>query len=316
MDIILLNAKQGTSRTLRFSGNWLLVAVTALLVTVLAVGAGGYWWGQQTVQYGPNVVASWQQKLSVNQQSLTQLQRQSDNTLRALTIKFANMRAQLVRLDALGSRLVDLAGIKSEEFDFVEPPAIGGPQTGEEEGIAYQPPVFVDAIHKLAHTLDRRQQQLNILNGLLQGQHLEARAVPSGRPVHRGWISSTFGYRSDPFTGKLHMHEGIDYAARKGTKIYATASGVVTWAGDRYGYGKMVEIDQGNGLKTRYAHCEKVLVDVGDVVQAGQLVALVGATGHATGPHLHYEVIKNGVPVNPMPYIKRSRHYDLASTGK
>lgn len=307
MDIILLHPKRGLTRSLRFPA-WLpWVAALLLVVLPLGIGVGSYFllnhW--MTPGYGPAVVSNWQQQAKRDQADLAQLQQQSGDTLHALTLKFADMQAKLVRLDALGQRLVDLANIKSDEFDFSGEPAIGGPDAGK--GISYQPPAFVDAIDELAATLDRRQQQLNILNGLLQEKHLKTNTELSGRPVDHGWLSSRFGYRVDPFTGKLSFHPGIDFASKDGTPIYATAAGVVTWAGPRSGYGDMVQINHGNDLSTRYGHCEALLVKPGDIVKAGQAIALMGSTGRSTGPHVHYEVLKDGVQVNPLPYIMQAR---------
>ncbi len=127
-------------------------------------------------------------------------------------------------------------------------------------------------------------------------------ATPSIWPT-RGWITSGFGYRKSPFTNLKEKHEGWDIAARSGSQIRATADGVISASGRDYGYGKMVEIDHGYGVVTRYGHNSKNLVKAGARVKRGQVIALVGSTGRSTGPHLHYEVLLNGVPVSPKNYI-------------
>jgi murein DD-endopeptidase MepM/ murein hydrolase activator NlpD len=127
-------------------------------------------------------------------------------------------------------------------------------------------------------------------------------STPSIRPA-RGWYSSQFGYRISPFTGRRAMHKGLDIANTKGTKIIATADGVVTFAGKRWLIGNEVKIDHGHGIATRYGHACKVLVHNGDRVKRGDVIALMGSTGRSTGPHVHYEVRLNGVPVNPLKYI-------------
>ena len=127
-----------------------------------------------------------------------------------------------------------------------------------------------------------------------------------GRPVNSGWISSYFGKRTDPFTGKPANHRGVDFAGKMGAEIIAVADGVVTWSSSRYGYGELVEINHGNGYSTRYAHNSENLVAVGDEVRKGQTVALMGETGRATGPNLHFEVLKNGHRVNPVNFIRES----------
>ena len=151
--------------------------------------------------------------------------------------------------------------------------------------------------------LTNRQQQLGILEDLLLNRKLQNEVHPEGRPIFSGYISSGFGNRMDPFTGRVAFHEGIDFAGKEGTDVVAVASGVVTWSGNRYGYGKIVEITHGNGYVTRYAHNAENLVAVGDTIKRGEIIALMGATGRATGPNLHFEVLRNGRVVDPLTYI-------------
>jgi murein DD-endopeptidase MepM/ murein hydrolase activator NlpD len=131
--------------------------------------------------------------------------------------------------------------------------------------------------------------------------------VPAGRPITSGWLSSYFGIRTDPFTGKKERHKGLDFAGKLGSDVVAVASGVVTWAGRRYGYGNLVEINHGNGYSTRYGHNDKITVKVGDAVKKGQIIAKMGSTGRSTGPHVHFEVLHKGKQVDPMSYIKTAR---------
>ena len=123
------------------------------------------------------------------------------------------------------------------------------------------------------------------------------------RPVKGGWISSRFGRRKSPFTGRPEMHSGYDIAAHKGTKIVATAGGTVSYTGKKRLMGKIVVIDHGNGIVTRYGHCSKILKKKGDSVKRGDVIALEGDTGRSTGPHVHYEVRLNGVAINPERFI-------------
>jgi murein DD-endopeptidase MepM/ murein hydrolase activator NlpD len=126
---------------------------------------------------------------------------------------------------------------------------------------------------------------------------------PSGRPVREGYISSYFGERMDPFNGEEAMHKGVDFATDAGADVLAVASGIVTWSGPREGYGNLVEINHGNGYTTRYAHNAQTLVSVGDTVERGQAVAVVGSTGRSTGPHVHFEVLRDGTQINPMAFV-------------
>jgi murein DD-endopeptidase MepM/ murein hydrolase activator NlpD len=157
----------------------------------------------------------------------------------------------------------------------------------------------------MSKTLEFKIEQLNALESILMGLNIERESELSGRPVSKGWLSSYYGVRKDPFNGKPTMHKGIDFAGKAGDQVVATAAGVVTWSGERYGYGNLVEIDHGNGIRTRYGHNKELNVAVGDIVTKGQSVALLGNTGRSTGAHVHYEVLKNGEQVDPLPYIYR-----------
>jgi murein DD-endopeptidase MepM/ murein hydrolase activator NlpD len=136
----------------------------------------------------------------------------------------------------------------------------------------------------------------------LKSQRNLLSSTPSIRPTE-GWLSSGFGYRVSPFTGLREFHKGLDFAGRKGTEIIAPADGVVSFVGRNGSYGKMIKIDHGHGIVTRYGHIQKALKKRGEVVKRGDVIALMGNTGNSTGPHLHYEVLLNGLPVNPQKYI-------------
>jgi murein DD-endopeptidase MepM/ murein hydrolase activator NlpD len=157
----------------------------------------------------------------------------------------------------------------------------------------------------LANQIKDRERQLSVLESLISTRNLSRQIVPGGRPVMQGWISSYFGHRADPFTGRSAFHRGLDFAGPAGAEVVAVASGVVTYSKERFGYGKCVEINHGNGYVTRYAHNQRVLVQAGDTVQKGQPIALIGSTGRSTGPHLHFEVLKQGRAVDPMSFVKR-----------
>src|SRR5690554_8216505 len=158
----------------------------------------------------------------------------------------ADMHAGLLTLDALGERLLDVAGIRADEFDFSSAPAVGGPEVyGESLDLAYRPPALVDASRELAMTLKRREEQLSILEGLMNNRRQEREASLSGRPVKRGWLLSRFARGTDPFSGRLAVHKGVDFAGKEGSEVIATGAGVVTYSGDRWGYGNMVEIKIG-----------------------------------------------------------------------
>jgi murein DD-endopeptidase MepM/ murein hydrolase activator NlpD len=215
------------------------------------------------------------------------------------------MNARIIRLDALGRRLTEMADLDDGEFDFDTEPAMGGPEEPYLTGWAIAVPEVLAAMQSLDHDLDDREAQLAVLEGVLMGQSLEERVLPQGRPIKSGWMSSYFGRRTDPFTGKPANHKGVDFAGKAGAEVIAVADGVVTWSSKRYGYGELIEINHGNGYSTRYAHNSENLVAVGDEVRKGQTVALMGDTGRATGPNLHFEVLQDGRPVNPVNFIRQ-----------
>ena len=310
MNIIILNPRRGGSRTLHLP-RWLGWAMAVMLVVVpAATGVGAYYISHYVDQplFSDDIARRWHDDVRGQQEQLLVLQQKADEDVRALTLRLAEMQARLLRLDALGERLVDVAGIRADEFDFSTAPALGGPETlGDTGDLAYRPPAFVDALGELALTLERREQQLNVLEGLMNNRRQEREAALAGRPVKRGWLSSRFGRRTDPFTGRLAQHRGVDFAGKEGTEVVATGAGVVTFSGERWGYGNLVEINHGNGLTTRYAHARDLLVNTGDIVRAGEVIATIGSTGRSTGPHVHYEVLRHGQHVNPEPFLYRPR---------
>ncbi|MCK5873138.1 MAG: M23 family metallopeptidase [Alcanivoracaceae bacterium] len=310
MNIIILNPRRGGSRTLHLP-RWLGWAGALMLVVLpVSVGIGAYYISHYIHQplFSADVAQRWHDDVRGQQEQLFVLQREADEEVRALTLRLADMQARLLRLDALGERLLDVAGIRADEFDFSSAPALGGPEAlGDTSDLAYAPPAFVDALGELAATLERREEQLNILEGLMNNRRQEREASLSGRPVQRGWLSSRFGRRTDPFSGRLAQHKGVDFAGKEGTDVVATGAGVVTFSGERWGYGNMVEINHGNGLTTRYGHLRDFLVSTGDIVRAGEPVATLGSTGRSTGPHVHYEVLRHGQHINPEPFLHRPR---------
>ena len=255
--------------------------------------------------YKNEATQAWMDDLQSQKEDVQQIRQKTLAQLEALTLRMANLQARLLRLDALGQRLTDISDLDDGEFDFTQTPAMGGPTDSEAEEI--EVPDFLNALDDLTREIEDKQQQLELLDTLLSEQLIQSNAYLSGRPINRGWISSPYGKRLDPFTGKLAWHQGIDFATgRTGVDVTAVASGVVTFAGEKQGYGEMVKINHGNGYETLYAHDEKLLVKLGDIVKKGQIVALSGNSGRSTGPHVHFEVHKNGRVVDPSSYVHRT----------
>lgn len=306
MNVVIFGKGFGSPRQVNLTGLTAGSAIVAIAGLVISVGfIAGSWHASRT---GSGISTSELHELTSELQQqrdiIASIRQENEDTLDALSIRIAQMNARVIRLDALGRRLTDMAEIDDGEFDFDSVPAIGGP----EEPMALVPnlavPDMVEAMDMLGAQLSDRESQLDVLESVLMNQNLKDRVYPQGRPVGAGWISSYFGKRTDPFTGKAANHTGIDFAGKKGAEIIAVADGVVTWSSDRYGYGIMVEINHGSGYATRYAHNSENLVSVGDEVKKGQVVALMGETGRATGPNLHFEVLHNGSRVNPVKFIR------------
>lgn len=221
----------------------------------------------------------------------------------AMATRLGEMQAQLMRLDALGERVQGLAGIKPQEFNFKESPGRGGVETfaaGERLPGMTQ---FSQLLDVMARDLEQRADYMNVVETTLMSQKIKSRLLPTVAPVNVSYNASGFGWRLDPFTGRNAFHEGIDFAASVGTPIVAAAGGVVIAAEYHHQYGNMLEIDHGNNIVTRYAHASRLLMKVGDIVTRGQHIADIGATGRATGPHLHFEVLIKGVPQDPYKFL-------------
>ena len=226
--------------------------------------------------------------------------------LNAMAVRLGELQARMLRLDGLGERLAKTAGLKPQELPSLQPgaaPGRGGPVSSlPSRNLSVRE--FADMVEELTRQVDARSDQLSVLEALLVHDSANRKFLPTLYPVVDGWFSSNFGYRIDPFTGQSSMHEGIDFPAESGTPIVAAASGKVVVSEWHPAYGKMLEIDHGNGLVSRYAHTSSVVVKEGDLVVRGQRVATVGSTGRSTGPHLHFEVRLNGVPQNPARFLQ------------
>ena len=225
-----------------------------------------------------------------------------DDQVSALATRVGRMQAQLVRLDALGRQLTEVAKLKRGEFDFDEPPAIGGPESAGEGPVV---PALDSMLDSMDAQIDDRRRQLTALQNLIMTRELARQIVPGGRPVETGYISSLYGQRTDPFDGNQATHRGIDFAGVAGTEVLAVADGIVSHTGLDGGYGRMIEVTHGDGYVTRYAHNAKILVKPGQTVKRGDAIALMGSTGRSTGPHVHFEVLRNGKPMNPLAFVKR-----------
>lgn len=307
MNLLLVANRRRGVRSLRFSAARALagIALAGLALVVVGFAAGaGITWGLKVRE--EQQVDALQAQVRGQRAALDELERDVAHTLDAVVARVGALSAHVTRLDALGERLTAMADLDDGEFNFSAPPAMGGPETPSEAvpvAAAASDEVLRELL-ALQQQLDDRGHQLEALESLLRTRTVARRVEPAGAPVTGGWISSAYGRRTDPITHERAFHSGIDFAGREGMPIQAVADGVVTWSAPRYGYGNLVEITHGNGLVTRYAHNKENRVQVGDRVSKGDVIALMGSTGRATGPNLHFEVLRNGRTVNPARYVK------------
>ena len=307
MNIILFSKKARKSSSISLGKNKLLLILLFFVVILPgSVMYTGYEMGksQASKQALPG---DWEAEMMRHRDELAETTRAARENMNALAVRLGDLQAHTIRLNALGRRLTEKASLGRGEFNFTKPPAQGGPE-GESQALAeIEVPDFLTSLDELAAQLDDREQQLRVMEAFYMGRELEGEVFPSGRPIKKGWISSYYGMRVDPFTGLQAKHKGVDFAGKDGSDVIASAAGVVTWAGTRYGYGNLVEINHGNGYVTRYGHNSKILVQSGVEVEKGQRIALMGSSGRSTGPHVHYEVLKNGRLVDPIKYINAAR---------
>src|SRR5258708_15587404 len=304
MNVIFVGRKSG--RVKQFDLHHPVIVAAAVLL-VLAIVGGAFSVGvglgaRHSASNSINQLGNWSADLLRQQAQIEEVKRILQEKVNALAMRVGQMNANVIRVNALGKRLTRMAKLDDGEFDFGNPPALGGSEGGA-DGQPAQIPNLTAMVDDLQTQLSSREQQLGVLENLILNRELNKQVYPEGRPVQDGWISSYFGRRADPFTGYSAVHKGLDFAGPEGTKVMSVAAGLVTYAGDRSGFGQMVEINHGNGLATRYCHNEKLLMKQVDMIRKGQDVALMGFTGPSTGPHTHFDVLKNAAQVGPLRLI-------------
>ena len=304
MNIILVSHRYAKARSITIRGRHLLVLmVMALSLFFAAVLVMQY----LIVRFQPDAMSGEMRSWLSSVQAEEDLKRQAYTRegMDTMAKRLGQMQAELMRLDALGTRLARLGGMKPQEFDFTKAPAQGGPFIPA--SLPVQQDVSLGSmdqqLNRLTILLSDRNDKLVALEPLLKQDILNKKQFISAAPINTGWYSSNFGWRIDPFTGHNAMHEGIDYVMPEGSAIHAASGGIVVYSAYHVQYGNMVEIDHGHDVITRYAHASKLLVKIGQVVRRGQEIARVGSTGRSTGNHLHFEVRFRGVAQNPQRFL-------------
>jgi murein DD-endopeptidase MepM/ murein hydrolase activator NlpD len=304
MNVILVTGRTSSARSIALGSRELALLGAAAAVMIVLLAAAMHYF---TLRYAVANNSAYLRPLlaSIQAQENERLQAYVGESLKTIASKVGELQARLVRLDALGDRLSKVAGLKPQEFMFDRPPGQGGPESSiPARDLSMRQ--LGDELDRLSRQLEDRGDKLRFLESTLTQEHAKQQLIPNRAPVAAGtgYYSSGFGWRIDPFTGMHAFHEGLDFSAQEGSAILAAAGGVVVFAAVHPQYGKMVEIDHGNDLVTRYAHASKLLVKVGDVVLRGSKIAEVGSTGRSTGTHLHFEVRHRGVAQNPARFLR------------
>jgi len=294
---IITDAWLAKSRAVHLSGTRLVLSLLALSLALMVTAAGLYHWVfLKGAREGWPVIGALV-KLVVKDE-FEQRDRFMRENLDAMARKLGEMQARMVQLEALSERVSGLAGVNPGDIKL--PPGRGG-------ALVAGPSLTLEQLQATLAELDKLTEQrtdlMTVMESRLFDQKIRKMMVPTQRPVLQGNLGSSFGWRIDPFTGRSALHTGLDFAAGPGTAILAAAGGVVVTQEVHPEYGNMVEIDHGNDLVTRYAHASRVWVKKGDLIKRGQKVADVGTTGRSTGPHLHFEVLVQGVPQDPQKFL-------------
>ena len=315
MKVIIVSDKARYFNTLVLGPKSLLLAVMVCLVAVIVFAVAWRHYIQTDARLAVTSLVMMKRDIELQTAEIAALETNVYRNLRASAVEIARLENQMARVNALGQRLTELSPWDISEFDFSSEPGLGGIRDIDQDSTRLDEVAGNDdleegdvtsALRALSIALTDRSAQLEVIERVMLGEHREANRSLAGKPVLKSWVSSNFGMRTDPITGRRAWHNGIDIASREGAPVIAMAPGVVTFAGTKPGYGKVVDIDHGGGIKTRYAHQRELSVETGFFVRKGQQIGEVGSTGRSTGPHVHYEIHKNGRSIDPAQFIYRA----------
>lgn len=301
MHLIITDAWLAKSRAIYLSGSQLVLAGFVAALALMLVAAGLYnWVFLKGAREGWPVIGALV-RLVVKDES-EQRDRFLRENLDAMAKRLGEMQAKMVQLESLGERVSGLAGVNPG--DLKGSPGSGGALVG---GHSLTMQELQSTLADLDQLTDQRVDLMTVMESRLFDQKIKKMMVPTQEPVAGGVLGSAFGWRIDPLNGRSALHTGLDFPSETGTAILAAAGGIVVTQEFHPAYGNMVEVDHGNELVTRYAHASRVLVKKGDLVRRGQKIAEVGTTGRSTGPHLHFEVLVEGVYQDPQKFLTAGR---------
>jgi murein DD-endopeptidase MepM/ murein hydrolase activator NlpD len=303
MNIILIPKSWKHKRSVQISA----AKASLWLVPSMAVMSGLLVWLGYAVGSGVQLstvdkpVEAWVETLRKSQRAMAELRDEQRANIDALAVHIGNLQARLLRLDTLGERLAEQSDVHIADLAFDEKPAVGGAEQGVN---SFELKELAAEIDRLTSLLDAREQSLLSIENQLSQRELVDAVTLSGSPTRQGWMSSGYGGRIDPFNGKKTFHRGVDFAGKEGVDIHAIAGGVVTRSELTHDFGNVIEIQHIDGYTSLYAHNEKNLVGLGDIITKGQVIAHLGSTGRSTGSHVHLEVHQNGKHINPSRFIR------------
>ena len=297
MHFIITDAWLAKSRAVHLIGTKLVLAFLVLSMGLMLMAAGLYHWVfLKGAREGWPVIGTLVRL--VVKDEFEQRDRFMRENIDVMARKLGEMQAKMMQLEALGERVSGLAGVNPNELKVT--PGQGGVLVSSRSLSMEELQATLDDLSRLS---EQRVDLLTVMESRLLDQRIKNMMVPTEPPVRQGHLGSSFGWRIDPFTGRSALHTGLDFQADSGTSILAAAGGVVVVAEFHPAYGNLVEVEHGGDLITRYAHASRLLVKKGDLVKRGQKIAEVGSTGRSTGPHLHFEVLVQGVPQNPQKFL-------------
>ena len=306
MQLIITDAWLVKSRAFHLSGAKLLLTVIASSIALMLVSAGMYHWVfLKGAREGWPIIGTLVRL--VVKDEVAQQDRFMRENIEVMAKKLGEMQAKMLQLESLGERISGLAGVNPADIK-IKPGQGGSMVAGRDLSMLELQATLQD----LDHVASERTDLLTVLESRLFEQKVKKMMIPTQQPVLNANLGSMFGWRIDPITGRSALHTGLDFPATPGTPIYAAAGGVVVTQEFQAEYGNMIEVDHGNDLISRYAHTSKVFVKKGDLIKRGQKIAEVGSTGRSTGPHLHFEVLVQGVPQDPQKFLNAGR--DLPAT--
>ena len=308
MQLIITDARLSRSHSIQLSGLRLSGAVLGLSLCLMLISALMYHWVFLKGAREGWPVVSTLVRLVVRDE-VAQRDRFMRENIDVMAKRLGEMQAKMLQLESLGERVSGLAGINPA--DIRAKPGQGGVLVA---GHDLSMDELQAALSELEKLTNQRTDVMTVIESRLFEQKVKKLMVPTEAPVKDVGVGSTFGWRIDPFTGRTALHTGLDFPAESGTPIYAAAGGVVVTQELHPQYGNMIEVDHGNDLITRYAHASRIYVKKGDLIKRGQKIADVGTTGRSTGPHLHFEVLVQGVPQDPQKFLKAGGN--LAALGK